>query len=268
MSLQAFQGTQQIMFAVHPDDVAFVIGKGGKTIKTIKHKSGAYVQIQQPRPDLGRPMPWFDVIGSPGQCARATQLLGEIASESERRRLGQAPRKPHSKTGKGKGQKHRRSGAKNTHGHKHKAKGHSVKTKDCRYWTSKGNCTRGDSCAFIHDPAKKGSDMTPVLAEVPKQKKKKIFIVQDSSGVSKSPNYSAESPSYSPESPSYSPESPNYSAESPSYSPESPSYSPESPNYSSESPQFNVEASSKFNFPDSSDLHLESPQDTTPAVVA
>ena len=257
MSLQAFQGTQQIMFAVHPDDVAFVIGKSGKTIKTIKHKSGAYVQIQQPRPDLGRPMPWFDVIGSPGQCARATQLLGEIASESERRRLGQVPRKPHPKAGKGKdhGHKHRHSGGKKPHGHRHKAKGLSVKTKDCRYWTSKGNCTRGDSCTFIHDPAKKGSDVAPILAEVPKQKKKKIVIVEDSSAVSKSP-------SYSPESPSYSPESPNYSAESPSHASKSPSYS-------AESPLFNVEASSKFSFPvDSGDLREGSRQDTTPAVVA
>ena len=259
MSIQSFQGTQQIMFAVHPDDVAFVIGKAGRTIKTIKNKSGAYVQIQQPRPDLGRHMPWFDVIGSPGQCTRATQLLGEIASESERRRLGQAPRKPQSKPGKGKGKdhghKHRHSGCKKPYGHRNKAKGHLVKTKDCRYWTSKGNCTRGDSCTFIHDPAKKGSDVAPVLAEVPKQKRKKIFIVEDSSAGSKSPNYSAESP--------------NYSAKSPNYSRESPSHASKSPSYSAESPQFNVEASSKFNFTvDSSDLRVESHQDTTPAVVA
>ena len=225
MSVQSFQGTQQIMFAVHPDDVAFVIGKAGRTIKTIKHKSGAYVQIQQPRPDLGRLMPWFDVIGSEGQCKRAVGLLTGISKESERRRTsGDFSPKPHHQSKP----RHRGPGKHHRH-HKdqqHQPKGrHQHKTK--RY----GGLGKQQQQAMYGGPGKqqqqamyggtatstttttvqpKASVAVPISKQV--HPKRRLLVVDDMPSAvedkddPKSPAYSAKSPSYSPYSPSFAPD--------------------------------------------------------------
>ena len=87
----SFNGTKTYNFPINARHIGFVIGKGGATIKMIKHKSGAYVQIRQADPAKGLKLPYFEVIGSEGQCKRAEELLTQIANEAAHREQGGAP---------------------------------------------------------------------------------------------------------------------------------------------------------------------------------
>ena len=87
----SFTGTETRYFPINDRHVGFVIGKQGTTIKMIKHKSGAYVQIRKPDPAQGRNLPYFEVIGSGGQCQRAMELLCQIANEAFHRENGGVP---------------------------------------------------------------------------------------------------------------------------------------------------------------------------------
>jgi len=87
----SFSGTETRYFPINDRHVGFVIGKKGSTIKMIKHKSGAYVQIRQADPAKGLKLPYFEVIGSEGQCQRAEELLTQIANEAAHREQGGAP---------------------------------------------------------------------------------------------------------------------------------------------------------------------------------
>ena len=216
-----FPGTQHVMFAVHPDDVPFVIGGGGRTIKSVKRKSGAYIQIQQAQPEAGRPLPWFDVIGSEGQCKRAVGILSGIAKESERRRTsGDFTPKPHHQSkprhrGPGKHQRHHKD-------HQHQPKGKQQhKTKS----HSHGGPRKQQQQAMYGGPGKQqqqamyGGTATvqpkaSVAVHISKQvhPKRRLLVVDDMPSAvevkdaPKSPAYSAKSPSYSPYSPSFAPD--------------------------------------------------------------
>jgi len=87
----SFTGTETRNFPINERHVGFVIGKKGTTIKMIKHKSGAYVQIRKPEPAQGRKLPYFEVIGSVGQCQRAMELLSQISNEAVHRENGGVP---------------------------------------------------------------------------------------------------------------------------------------------------------------------------------
>ena len=87
----SFSGTETRYFPINDRHVGFVIGKKGATIKMIKHKSGAYVQIRKPEPAEGRNLPYFEVIGSGGQCQRAMELLCQISNEAVHRENGGVP---------------------------------------------------------------------------------------------------------------------------------------------------------------------------------
>ena len=89
--IMSFNGTKTHNFPINSRHIGFVIGKGGATIKMIKHKSGAYVQIRQADPAKGLKLPYFEVIGSEGQCKRAEELLTQIANEAAHREQGGAP---------------------------------------------------------------------------------------------------------------------------------------------------------------------------------
>lgn len=89
--IMSFNGTKTHNFPINARHIGFVIGKGGATIKMIKHKSGAYVQIRQADPAKGLKLPYFEVIGSEGQCQRAEELLTQIANEAAHREQGGAP---------------------------------------------------------------------------------------------------------------------------------------------------------------------------------
>ena len=66
--------------------VSFVIGRGGKTIKFINHKSGAHAEIRQP--DADHEHPWFYIKGMPEQVTEAQRLIWEIRTEAENRENG------------------------------------------------------------------------------------------------------------------------------------------------------------------------------------
>ena len=66
--------------------VSFVIGRGGKTIKFINHKSGAHAEIRQP--DAEHEHPWFYITGLPEQVSEAQRLIWEIRTEADSRENG------------------------------------------------------------------------------------------------------------------------------------------------------------------------------------
>ena len=66
--------------------VSFVIGRGGKTIKFINHKSGAHAEIRQP--DAEHEHPWFYITGLPDQVSEAQRLIWEIRTEADSRENG------------------------------------------------------------------------------------------------------------------------------------------------------------------------------------
>ena len=220
-----FPGTQHVMFAVHPDDVPFVIGGGGRTIKSVKRKSGAYIQIQQAQPEAGRPLPWFDVIGSEGQCKRAVGLLTGISKESERRRTsGDFSPKPHHQSKP----KHRGPGKHHRH---HKDQQHQPKGRYQHKTKRYGGPGKQQQQAMYGGPGKqqqqamyggtatstttttvqpKASVAVPISKQV--HPKRRLLVVDDmpptveDKDTPKSPAYSAKSPSYSPYSPSFAPD--------------------------------------------------------------
>lgn len=208
-----FPGTQHVMFAVHPDDVPFVIGGGGRTIKSVKRKSGAYIQIQQAQPEAGRPLPWFDVIGSEGQCKRAVGLLTGISKESERRRTsGDFSPKPHHQS------KPRHRGPVKHHRH-HKDQQHQPKGRYQHKTKRYGGPGKQQQQAMYGGTATstttttvqpKASVAVPISKQV--HPKRRLLVVDDmpptveDKDTPKSPAYSAKSPSYSPYSPSFAPD--------------------------------------------------------------
>ena len=221
-----FPGTQHVMFAVHPDDVPFVIGGGGRTIKSVKRKSGAYIQIQQAQPEAGRPLPWFDVIGSEGQCKRAVGILSGIAKESERRRTsGDFSPKPHHQSkprhrGPGKHHRHQQHQPKGKYQHKTKRHGGPGKQQQQAMYGGPGKqqqqamyggtATATDTSKTTTTVQLKASVAVPISKQV--HPKRRLLVVDDMSATvedkdtPKSPAYSAKSPSYSPYSPSFAPD--------------------------------------------------------------
>ena len=211
-----FPGTQHVMFAVHPHDVPFVIGGGGRTIKSVKRKSGAYIQIQQAQPEAGRPLPWFDVIGSEGQCKRAVGILSGIAKESERRRTSGdfRPKPQHQSKPRHRGPgKHQPKGR---HQHKTKRHGGPGKQQQQAMYGGPGKQQQqamygGTATATTTTTVQpKASVAVPISKQV--HPKRSLLVVDDmpatveDKDTPKSPAYSAKSPSYSPYSPSFAPD--------------------------------------------------------------
>ena len=223
-----FPGTQHVMFAVHPDDVPFVIGGGGRTIKSVKRKSGAYIQIQQAQPEAGRPLTWFDVIGSEGQCKRAVGILSGIAKESERRRTSgdftpkphhqskpkhRGPGKHHQHQPKGRHQQHQQKGRhqpKGKYQHKTKSHSHGGPGKQQQQAMYGGTVTATSTTTATTPVQPEASVAVPISKQV--HPKRRLLVVDDmpaavvDTDAPKSPAYSAESPSYSPYSPSFAPD--------------------------------------------------------------
>ena len=205
-----FPGTQHVMFAVHPDDVPFVIGGGGRTIKSVKRKSGAYIQIQQAQPEAGRPLPWFDVIGSEGQCKRAVGILSGIAKESERRRTSGdfRPKPQHQSKPRHRGPgKHQPKGR---HQHKTKRHGGPGKQQQQAMYGGPGKQQQQAMYGGTATVQPKASVAVPISKQV--HPKRRLLVVDDmpsaveDKDAPKSPAYSAKSPSYSPYSPSFAPD--------------------------------------------------------------
>ena len=67
---------------VKSDHVPFIIGKKGATIRNIIAISGAFVKVQKPDADNGRPEPWFLVRGQSHQVGVAMDMLNNIRSEA------------------------------------------------------------------------------------------------------------------------------------------------------------------------------------------
>jgi hypothetical protein len=78
-------GTQVFAYACHDDQVGFLIGHRGATIRMIKGNSGAHVQVHDPEPHFGRPTTWFVIQGFPHQCQAATRHMNQILGEVLRR---------------------------------------------------------------------------------------------------------------------------------------------------------------------------------------
>ena len=80
---------------MHPDrrvyvdneDVGFVIGGGGSTIKRIKHQTGASIKFYDDKAVDDSKPGYFNVRGSEYQIHQATIQIQELIIESQRRRL-------------------------------------------------------------------------------------------------------------------------------------------------------------------------------------
>lgn len=87
---------------VHPDrrvyvdneDVGFVIGGGGSTIKRIKHQTGASIKFYDDKAVDDSKPGYFNVRGSEYQIHMATIQIQELIIESQRRRLARVSSTP------------------------------------------------------------------------------------------------------------------------------------------------------------------------------
>lgn len=68
---------------VFDEHVAFMVGKGAKTLKMIRKQTGAHCQIM--KSDQYHPLPWFLVRGSIRSILGAVEKLLEIRGEADRR---------------------------------------------------------------------------------------------------------------------------------------------------------------------------------------
>ena len=83
-------------YYVHPDDVGFVVGRQGRTIKSIETRTGSRIQLcNKPTPEQMeknsnlRPYPFFFIqTHAPFMVSVITDMIERIAKESENRRNG------------------------------------------------------------------------------------------------------------------------------------------------------------------------------------